>query len=1074
MSSCYTDLIDSDNINYDILIGPHESSSRIDKDAIFEVCAIEFTCGITTPRIDGDVIVGISSTIENLTITDTLCVTIGQPGSCDPKINDEFCIDGGLGLTHYSSQIEEDIGLDLEPVTFMNDAFQLMDNWMKTYLMTTPPAPCFRERASCENDLQTPEYFYVEWDNIPRRCLGFLDVQVPLINEMKIDYVKSSLNVDCDFSDPSVITVSTGSTTVERFQAFTDTPDGASSGMFGATIWREFVVEPGVLYDTRIYGVNYNCDHSLKYLVVKDLCTLSVDVPSEPLNLDCSVPVAPTGREQINLSWDKPLDHDIGFPGDNEAPLLEQYAIDYDAISSVRFGGVITHSVTNQLTGNINTTASITGLNPGTLYQFDVAAKNVLNSFGGPTVGILSGSDGFGVESNTTQCTTLVPDDPPVLSTIALNNTGSLTYAGGACSLDALTAYSTVYNWHKLDPTNTDPSKQIRTDDTTINLKNNYKVGTETLITSTIFADSGLSATFTNNTASIDLDGFGNDLAVTVTNIDSNNITQLVITEDSEFYASPTDFQGFWKDWSGYAVAYDLGVTSEDIESEFYANFERVYKLRLAQDHLNAAEDPSYVSNVPSELTFVIDDLNVFPGITGCGITDVVNAGVLMVSGVPTFTTDTSFNFQFIETEIAHKFIRPDKCHATYGIYLSDETLVSDLDTVDQGDIGASHKYYVAPGATTSQQYYETSTTLHNSLGLVLAEDPGDIQFNDFEVSFSNLATNVCNDDVRLRVEGCNLFGVGEAIDCPFLDTATGEIKLLRIDTCSTTCLYDPSEGITISEYTDLGLLVQSSLDTNDTLNPDGAGTHTSSIDFPILTSTTGDGLSGDVYDADANLVTNANYIQTLQMYHGRWQNPVAIDYTQFYMPGGVIVPDYSGAVEDGEYRYVTFKYQRTAAQFDLVASDPAVTRERVRLTIVDPIGLTVDFDGFDLANHRMELKVDGHGDSPGDGNVDGYDTYWLDCTNVTQSVGIINGIVSQNNPVSSPFHDGDRVGCINGGTSTVQQRDCFIPVVTNHTATFYVRIGWPNNVDYSIGCGVFLEVITGTFSQNPTNPFLP
>ena len=1059
MSSCYTDLIESDNINYDLLVGPHESSSRIDKNSNFEVCSITFNCGITTPRIDGDVILGISTILENLEVLDQFCAPIGNPKVI---LNDEFCVDGGLGLTHFSSQIEEDIGLYLEPETQIVDAFQLFDNWMKTYLMTTPPPPCFKLRASCENDLQSPDFFYVEWDNIPRRCLGFLDIEVPLITEMKIQYVKSSLNIDCDFTDGSVTTISTGSTTVERFQAFTDNP-GNSSGMFGATIWREYIVDAGVLYDVRIYGTNYNCEHSLKYLTVKDLCTLSVGVPSEPLILTCDNEQI----ESIDLDWNKPIDHDIDFPGNNITPLLEQYAIDYDAISSVRYGGVITHSANDLLTGNTNTNAVISSLNPGTLYQFDVAAKNVLNSAGGDN------SDGFGAESNTIQCTTLVPNDPNELSTIALNNTGTLTYSGGACTLDAGTFYANVYNWNTLDPTNADSSKQIRTDDTTVNLKNNYKVGTETLITSTIFAHSGLTATYTTNEASLDLDGFGNDLAVTITDFDINSISQLVITEDSEFYASPTDFQGFWKDWSGYAVAYDLGVTSEDTSSVFYANFEREYRIRLSQDHLNASEDPTYVSIVPTELIFVIDDLNVVPGVTACGLTDVGVSGVQMISGVPTFTTDTTFDFQFTETEIAHKFIRPDKCHATYGLYLSDNTLVSNLITIDQGDIGGSHKYYTAPGVTTTQEYYETSSNLHNSLGLVLSEDPGDIQFNDFETGFSNLATEVCDDDVRLRVTPCNLFGIGDPVDCPFLDITTGETKLIRIDTCSYECLITDAIGLTI--FNDLGLLVQTSLDTNTTLNPDGAGTHTvSPISFPILTSTPGDDLAGDVYDHSANLVTNANYVQTLQLYYGRWQNPVAIDFTQFYMPAGVIVPDYSGAVEDGEYRYVTFKYQRTAAQFDLVDADPAVTRERVRLTLVDPTGLTVDFDGFDLANHRMELKVDGHGDSPGDGNVDGYDTYWMDCTNVTQSVGIINGIVSQNNPVSSPNHDGDRVGCINGGTSTVQQRDCFIPVVTNSTATFYVRLGWPNDVDYSVGCGIYLEVITNTFAANPTNPFLP
>lgn len=1053
MSSCYTDIIESDNINYSLLVGPHESSSRIDKNAEFEVCSIDFSCGITVPQIYNDIFVGISSVVEELEVLDQFCAPIGQPKHTP---NDIFCENGGLGLTHFSSQVEDDIGLDLEPDTQMVDAFQLIDNWLKVYLMTTPPAPCFRSRVSCETDEANPDYFYVEWDNIPRRCLGFLNLEVPLINEIKIDYVKSEFNTNCDFTHPSVTTVSTGSTTVERFQAFTDTPSGASSGMFGTTIWREFTVEPGVTYDIRVYGVNYNCDHSLKYMVEKELCTLLIGPPSEPLNLTCGS----EDIEEITLNWDKPLDNNIDFPGNDTTPLLEEYSIDYIGISTIRSGGLVapaTSTVTVN-TGDTLTTEVVSNLNPGTMYEFQVSAKNVINDDGGPNL------DGFGAESNTIRCLTLVPDDPDELDTITLANS-SLRYSGGACTLDAGTFYANVYNWNLLDPTNTDTSKQIRTN-TLDSLKNNFKPGTESLMTSTIKFYTGLSTTYITNCASTDLNGFTQPTSIGNFGSDAIPISQLVITEDQDHYSTPTDFQGFWKEWGGRGVSYDIGVTSEDTSSVFYANFEREYKMVMVQDYLDETETTT-LGITTNTLTFVIDDINVVPGITSCGLTDVGVSGVVIVSGVPTFTTDTTFNFQFTETEIAHKFIRPDKCHAFYGLYLSDDTLVSDLDTIAQSDIGVSHKYYVAPGVTTGQNYFETSTTLHNTNGLVLAEDPGDIQFNDFEIGFDDtLAENVCDDDVRIRIQGCNLFGVGTETECPFLDVTTGVTKKIRIDTCSTSCLYD-TDGIGITTYNDLGLLVQSSLDTNTALNPQ------SLIEHGVLTSTEGDNLVGDVYDHNANLVTDSDYVQTLQLYQGRWQNPVPLDFDDFYMPSGVIVPDYSGVIEDGEYRYVTFKYKRTPAQFDLVGADPAVTRERVRLTIVDPQGLTVDFTQFNAANHRMQLKVDGYGSSPGDGDPDGYDTYWLDCTNVTQSVGIINGIVSQNNPLVSPFHDGDNVGCINGGTSTVQQRDCFIPVVTNHTATFYVRIGWPNDVDYSIGCGVYLEIITGTFAQNPTNPFL-
>ena len=124
--SCNTNIIDADDINYDILVGPHESSSRIDKNSEFEVCAVTFNCGITTPIIYGDIILGDDVTFVDLNVTGTLCAPIGQPGECEEKINESFCPDGLLGLTHYSSQVVEDIGLDLEPTTQIADAFSII------------------------------------------------------------------------------------------------------------------------------------------------------------------------------------------------------------------------------------------------------------------------------------------------------------------------------------------------------------------------------------------------------------------------------------------------------------------------------------------------------------------------------------------------------------------------------------------------------------------------------------------------------------------------------------------------------------------------------------------------------------------------------------------------------------------------------------------------------------------------------------------------------------------------------------------------------------------------------------
>ena len=1059
--SCSNNIITSDNINESILVGPHESSTRIDRDSEFEVCSINFTCGITTPRIDGDVILGISTTLEYLEVLNPICAPIGQPSTCVTRPNEKFCETGGLALDHFSSQDPdgEDIGLPLYPETKIQDGFQLLDAWLKTYLMTQPPEVCLEERISCEvPETASSDYFTVHWNLPPRRCLGILDIQVPLINNVLIDFVESSKNPDCDFTHPDTLHITAPETTT-TFQAFTDDGNGSlTSGDFTdnlGTTWRQYTVDPGVQYDIRVYGKNYNCEHEFNYMIEKNLCTLDVGIPSEPLNLTCGS----EGIEQITLNWNAPLDNNDLLAGNNPLPTLEQYAIDYSATTTLRYGGLDDDQlgVTNALTGNTNTNYTVSGLNPGTTYEFQVSAKNVLNSTGG------LGNDGFGPESNIVYCTTTLPDIPPVIGSINLANTGSLTYSGGGCNLSATQNFTYIYNWNLLDPSNTDASKQIRTNILT-SRRNNQIPGSESLMTSTVRAQSGLESSYTlaGNTAEKDLNGFGQALGTGLT-LTANNVTGLQITADQDYY-TVDDFEGFWKDWNGYGIAYDLGITSEDATKLFYANYNRIYNMRMEQSYNEDGSsynvnDPDNVQTVTTNtLEFVIDDLNELPGVTACGIYDVVGtaeeqeAQVEYVSGVPTWNTSATFNYRFTMEEIAHKFIRADKCHADVGLYLSDNTVVSDITRIDKTDnssgspnadtihTSTSHRYYTSPGVTTGQQYYEISSTLHNILGTELEEDPGDIQFNDYTITFSSLADEVCDEDVRLRVTPCNLYGTGSYEACPYLDSMTGVTKLLRIDTCSTVCL----------------ATVDDSFDTNGELVSSGTG------QYPDVN--TGGVHATDVgvaYNHQLNLYTDLP--EQLTLLAGRWQNPLAIDYNNYYFPSGTIIPDLSGITEDGNYRYVTFTYRRTGSNWD-VQGTGKVTQERVRLTINDPQGLTLDLSQIGAANHRLYLKVTGYGSTPGDGDPNGYDTYWLDCTNTRPSIGIINGIISQNDEA---IFQGDGVNCLNP-TSTVSVRDCYIPIVTTEDARFYVRIGWQNDVDYNFACGISLEIIDGEFESFP------
>ena len=1041
--SCTNNPIDPENINDSILVGPHESSTRIDRDSEFEVCSINFTCGITTPVVATNDI-----TVDNLVVNDNACIPIGEPGLCVTQPNDDYCKSGDLHLNYYSSQTQNDIGLDFQPTTQIADAFQLLDNWLKTFLVSQPPVFCFNERLSCELPNASPDFFYVNWNLPPQRCFGFLPVNVPVINNVLIDFVESSKNSLCDFTHPDTIHIIAPADTT-TFQAFTDDAAGTlTSGYFTdsiGTTWRQYIVTAGTQYDIRVYGRNYNCDHDYNYLIEKELCTLGIGIPTEPLNLACGSEAI----QSIGLNWDPPVDNNDLVTGDNTLPTLEKYQINFETISSVRYPNVLAHAGGGEpaFVNHPTTSSTISSLNPGTTYEFTVQAKNTINSTGG------TNSDGYGPESTSIQCTTLLPNEPDELSTISLANTGSLTYTDGGCKLDGLQFYQYIYNWNLLDPTNTNSSQQIRTNSVT-NIQNNQVAGTTALMTSTLNAYSGLSDSlssdyYLSNDLQKNLDGFGLDDAGN-SYFSIGNVTQLVLEKDEDFYTGgATDFQGFWKDWDGYVVAYDLGVTSEDTESVFYANWDREYKIRLSQTH----NDGTAHTNTPSDLTFVIDDLNNVPTIEGCGISDTIGGSVSNVTGIPTFSANASFEFRFTMIDIARKFIRADKKHASVGLYLDDGTLISDILTIDFSDIGLSHKYYTAPGVT-----YAISSTLHNTSGLILLEDPGDIQFNDFTISMnSTLAQNVC-DDFEIRITPCNLYGVGAVDECGYLDPTNGEMKIMRIDTCSTFCL----TGLGDPYGTD-GLLVSSG--TGQYPNIDTGGDH----DIDV----------GVAYDHTLDLVNDLP--EQLALLNGVWQNPEPINYNTYYFPSGTIVPDLSGIVENGNYRYVTFKFQRSAAHFDPSSSspDPLKTQNKVRLVINNPSGLTIDLSKVGAANHQLYLKITGSNAVPGDGDPNTYDTYWMNATDLLGPNGLTNATVSTNDGGAPLFLPTDGEPNLEGATSTVAVRDCYMPTTTDKTAIFWVRIGWPNDVDYNFQCGISLYIIEGDFSANtlglpPSHPNYP
>ncbi len=870
--------------------------------------------------------------------------------------NTSFTGTTGTGITNTTKNVE---------------GFQLIDKWLDTYLLDTPPAPTLS--SSGKDTMKV----FIQWTNITQKQLGFYNVYVPQISEIRIDYVKSSLNTSQDWAHSSTVTINTGSIAVgsavscNRLEVYVD---GSNSSMDGTT-WKEYTIETQTLYDFRIYGVNEQSGRTLKYLTVLNLGTDGIGPPDIPTNFSATT----ASTTQINTSWTKPADHDSTTVGTQSEPLIEEYEVNYVATSSVRYGGNLTHTndiSTGTVSGSNQTTSkNITSLNHGTTYTMKVKGKNAVNP-------------SFGNYSTTNTATTSQPSQPGFLSTAdstAIYNLNTLkgTYSN-AYSLSGTSLGSNIINFNIVN----DSSQPIRTTSAS-DIQTNVTPGNASASVGTIYAYGGATSSYTSNETDVTTPGYG-QASINGNHDDSGNIIRLVVSDDRDHYSTDSNNNqfGFWRRIDFYAQALNTSTN--------YSPSTNSYSLRLKQIPTGGSTTQT------NQIEFYIDDSNTATAVNNVAIVSEGNSSsVQRISGVPTFKTNAVFTLQWNQTDIANYFLNSNKKHTTAIVKTSGNSSMSSTLTIDQTDIGATHKYYTAP---TSNKY-QTSTTLHNTSGTLLAASstPEEIQFNDFAISLTSSADNKFDEDFKIHVTPYSLYSPNGAtnVSNAYVSTADGSTKKLRIDTNSIN-----------NDRTSSG----------NSSNSSGQHVRSGSGDYPSIGTGATD--AGDTYNHDEDISSHASYVNELQLISGSYKSPTSAgsngykSYSGFYFPGGISLPDYSGITSDSSYRYHTLKYTGAIS---------SGTYERVRLTLTQS-GLTIDFSQFDAENHQLFLKVTGNS---------AYETGWLNCSN---AVGV-NGVGSGAN--------GTR--CINSTTSTASQRDCFIRSGTGSSAVFYVRIGLKNNTNCSI-----------------------
>lgn len=969
------------------VVGPHSSSTLLFDNSYITLGGITIQNGIYANDIH------IGTTIFIATPEHGVCFEIGGPRNQNGIFPD-------ISNSQYTST-DYDVNIGITSGTLNCNAFQLIDRWLDVYYLDTPPAPYL---GSTYVDTTKIE---ILWNNIPQIEAGFADLLLPKINQIQIDYVKSSLNIDKSFTDPSLITIQTGITSVIQVNGIHAHVDGTGSGLIG-TIWNEFIIESEVEYDFRIYGVNDNTSRPLKYLIINNIKTLPIGPPIEPTSLtNYSI-----SQNSIGITWVKPIDHDNNTIGLQTIPYIEQYQINYIGITSCRYGGLYTSPSTYSvytdiapIAQNSDTNYLInTNLDPGTKYNIEVLAKNTINS-------------NFGIASNSLLVDTIMPNKPALLNINDLNQLFNLSQlrnpysSSGGYTIDGNQFRNPIININNVDDetgTNTRPIRSI----SAISVRNNELCGDTALNVSNLLAYGGL---FNNdlyllNPSTVNIGGFGQNSS---DGIYDNSKIRLVISNDNDYYNTLSSSSGFWKSFDVYLHALDANNN--------YPPSNNLYTLQL--------EYYEYFTNtqiITNKLNFSVDNINILPSINNIGfINEASSSNFIPISGVYTYQNNATFSFRLNIDNIANYYLRHDKKHIDYLIKSSNNISLTNTSSILQTNMtGTSHYYF-----DISSPYYSISTTKHNIDGnlLITTDNPNTIQFNDFTIQLT-LANSIFDEDFRIYAIPYNLYGTGNQVYGQWLSAIDGTTKKMRIDTKSilnNRVNSSYSYNISITNPTNsstFGQRVRSGIDPNPHTNPSP-----NINNFPDIGITAHN--FGDLYSNNESIIGISNgYNQELQLVNGLYQgyrnnnSDGFIDYTDnvFYFPNNLYQPDYSSVSSDNIWRYATFKYQ--------VTGFTNITYERVVIEIQNNYNLTIDLSGFNNANHRLHLKVVGDPQ---------WATGWLDCTNPISELGL------PENDIPS-----DDTNCLDSAFSNNNKRSCFIKAGTTQNAIFYVRLGIRNNID--------------------------
>jgi len=635
-------------------------------------------------------------------------------------------------------------------VTKNTDAVNILNNWLSTYLLDSPPV--FTNVAGTKDTSKIT----ITYTLPPQKKIAFTASTAPYIQRVMADIIPSAQNAGGLWTNNyATITLESPATnafaTVNTLQLFVQQ---GTSVQVGPVYQAMGFIATQIPYDVRVYGVNQS-SQIVKYATVFNIATDAVGPPDAPTSFGASA----IAQSLLTASWTAPADRDVNLAGVQNTPFISQYRVDRAASSSVRFGGAIsdTVSLTTAATTSSDsaTTLAVTILNPGTVYSMQVFAKNTINSLFGAGSNIilpqtlLPTATAFlaATDSNTLDATQLVTLRAPYLSS-------------GGFNLEGVVA-PIILNSTRLTNTNTYATYS--------GLKRtNFTPGDSSAIIGALSANGGPSSSFTiaANTATFNTAGFGT-VFVNGSVASTSGSVAIVYQGDGDQYTTPVNNTGFYKVINSTVMATNVATA--------YAPASTPYSLSMQY----SPNGGSLV--VTNALQFFVDALNAASVIDNAQVTAETGSNTTQISGVPSFTSSAVFKTQFNQSNAAAFFVRNDRKHAEISmVNTSGATTLGATVSVLTTSIGATNKYFISP--TTNK--YTTSTTLVNTTGLQLpyTTTPADIQFNTFNVALT-AASNTFDENLQVKViPFSNFTNGGAAATGAYVNTSTGVASTLRID----------------------------------------------------------------------------------------------------------------------------------------------------------------------------------------------------------------------------------------------------------------------------------------------------